>query len=204
MRRPVEAPVAYSPMSWGARCDVCPLRTQGATVVPPKWTDPRAAVPLVLVGEAPGVNEVKRREPFVGPSGVKLDELLWKTGLKRSQVLLTTNTLLCRPEVPDQTGRKRFDVKGWVAWWRRENKQRKKFEQPLMESPFACCYPRLRNELATAEQIAQAIPSSPPKRLVVMPMGNFALGAVQEQPGKAYGIMKYRGSVIEPGKEPGP
>lgn len=206
MNRPVQSASAYSPESWGTRCDVCPLRTQGAVVVPPKWGDPKLAFPLALVGEAPGVNEVKRREPFVGPSGVKLDELLWRAnGLKRSQVLLVTNTLLCRPEVPNESGRKRYDVKGWMAWWRKENAQRKKFKQPLMESPFACCYPRLQHEIAMAGQMVAQQSSSLIKRdLVVMPMGNFALGAVQGQPGKAYGIMKYRGSVIEPEKGAGP
>lgn len=189
----------YSPEAAGARCSVCPLKAQGAVPVPPVWGH-KNMVPLVLVGEAPGMHEVRKREPFVGPSGVKLDELLWKTGVKRSQIMLITNALLCRPEVPDESGRKRYDVKGWLAWWRKENAQRKKFEQPPMENPFACCHPRLMAELAYAESLASGIS----RTAIVMPMGNFALGAVQGKPGKAFGIMKYRGSVIEPGKEPGP
>ena len=51
---------------------------------------------LVLVGEAPGENEDKTGEPFVGRSGTVLDDELDKYGVSRDQVRIT-NTVRCRP-----------------------------------------------------------------------------------------------------------
>jgi uracil-DNA glycosylase family 4 len=51
---------------------------------------------LVLVGEAPGENEDKNGEPFVGRSGDVLDETLEEYGLNREEVRIT-NTVRCRP-----------------------------------------------------------------------------------------------------------
>lgn len=51
---------------------------------------------IVLVGEAPGENEDKNGEPFVGRSGKVLDEALEDRGLSRDDVRIT-NTVRCRP-----------------------------------------------------------------------------------------------------------
>src|SRR5207248_7289175 len=49
-----------------------------------------------LVGEAPGFNEDRQGEPFVGPAGKLLDTLLARIGMSRAEVYIT-NVLKCRP-----------------------------------------------------------------------------------------------------------
>ncbi len=50
----------------------------------------------MIVGEAPGFNEDRQGEPFVGPAGKLLDTLLARIGLARGDVYIT-NVLKCRP-----------------------------------------------------------------------------------------------------------
>jgi DNA polymerase len=51
---------------------------------------------LVMVGEAPGAEEDRAGEPFVGAAGQLLDKILAASGLAREQVYIM-NTLKCRP-----------------------------------------------------------------------------------------------------------
>jgi uracil-DNA glycosylase len=51
---------------------------------------------LVMFGEAPGAEEDRAGEPFVGPAGQLLDRILVASGLARDQVYIM-NTLKCRP-----------------------------------------------------------------------------------------------------------
>ena len=51
---------------------------------------------LMVIGEAPGEEEDRKGEPFVGPSGRLLDRMLSAIGLDRGQVYIT-NTLYWRP-----------------------------------------------------------------------------------------------------------
>lgn len=71
-------------------CELCRSRTQTVFGV----GDPRAR--LVIVGEAPGAEEDRQGEPFVGPAGRLLDEMLRAIGLGREQVYIC-NILKCRP-----------------------------------------------------------------------------------------------------------
>jgi len=57
---------------------------------------------LMLVGEAPGHEEEKQGEPFVGPAGQKLDGILQTMGLTRQDVYLST-LVKFRPATPRQT-----------------------------------------------------------------------------------------------------
>lgn len=50
----------------------------------------------LLIGEAPGAEEDRRGEPFVGRAGKLLDAMLAALGLSREQVFIT-NILKCRP-----------------------------------------------------------------------------------------------------------
>src|SRR2546426_551971 len=50
----------------------------------------------MIVGEAPGFNEDRQGEPFVGAAGKLLDTLLARIGLGRADVYIT-NVLKCRP-----------------------------------------------------------------------------------------------------------
>jgi len=58
----------------------------------------------LVIGEAPGEQEDRRGEPFVGPAGQLLDQMLAALGLTRdveapdpAQQVYITNTLKCRP-----------------------------------------------------------------------------------------------------------
>ncbi len=52
--------------------------------------------PLMFVGEAPGENEDKRGEPFVGKAGELLDKMIEAMGWSRQSVFIA-NTVKCRP-----------------------------------------------------------------------------------------------------------
>lgn len=52
--------------------------------------------PLMFVGEAPGEQEDRRGEPFVGPAGELLDKMIEAMGWTRQTVYIT-NILQCRP-----------------------------------------------------------------------------------------------------------
>lgn len=52
--------------------------------------------PLVFIGEAPGAEEEKLNEPFVGPAGNLLTKIIGAMGLQRSQVYIT-NIVKYRP-----------------------------------------------------------------------------------------------------------
>jgi uracil-DNA glycosylase family 4 len=73
------------------KCSLCQTRTQTVFGV----GDPEA--PLMFVGEAPGAEEDRRGEPFVGRAGQLLDRIITQ-GLKltREQVYIA-NVLKCRP-----------------------------------------------------------------------------------------------------------
>lgn len=57
---------------------------------------------LILVGEAPGYQEELEEEPFVGPAGQKLDQILKAMGLSRSSVYIS-NICKFRPATKNQT-----------------------------------------------------------------------------------------------------
>jgi len=77
-----------------ANCQSCTLaetRTQTVFGV----GDPDAD--WLLVGEAPGAEEDKRGEPFVGQAGKLLDNMLAAIQLKRGERVYIANVLKCRP-----------------------------------------------------------------------------------------------------------
>ena len=57
---------------------------------------------LMLVGEAPGYHEEREQEPFVGPAGQKLNDILKAMGLAREQAYIS-NIVKFRPAMPKQT-----------------------------------------------------------------------------------------------------
>jgi DNA polymerase len=75
-------------------CTRCPLhetRTQGVFGVGDLDAD------WLIVGEAPGAEEDRLGEPFVGQAGKLLDAMLASIGLKRGQNLYIANILKSRP-----------------------------------------------------------------------------------------------------------
>lgn len=57
---------------------------------------------LMLVGEAPGYEEERRREPFVGKAGQKLDQIFKAMGISRDDVYIS-NICKFRPALKNQT-----------------------------------------------------------------------------------------------------
>lgn len=55
---------------------------------------------IVFVGEAPGFEEERKGEPFVGPAGQLLDRIIQTMGLDRSQVYIS-NIVKWRPRIGD-------------------------------------------------------------------------------------------------------
>ena len=56
---------------------------------------------IMFIGEAPGAEEEKLREPFVGPAGQLLTKIITAMGLKRADVYIT-NICKFRPGIEDQ------------------------------------------------------------------------------------------------------
>jgi uracil-DNA glycosylase family 4 len=75
-------------------CTRCPLhtsRTQGVFGVGPERCD------WLVIGEAPGAEEDRRGEPFVGAAGQLLDAMLKAIGLDRKSNVYIANVLKSRP-----------------------------------------------------------------------------------------------------------
>lgn len=72
------------------RCGLCESRTRAVPGVGNAQAD------LLVIGEAPGQEEDRQGEPFVGPAGQLLDRMLAAIGLDRETVFIT-NVLKCRP-----------------------------------------------------------------------------------------------------------
>jgi DNA polymerase len=74
-------------------CTLCALhRTRTQTVFGVGRRDAR----VFVIGEAPGADEDRQGEPFVGRAGQLLNEMLRSIGLPRSEVFIA-NILKCRP-----------------------------------------------------------------------------------------------------------
>jgi len=73
------------------RCEqLCQTRTQTVFGLGNRQAD------WMIIGEAPGADEDRQGEPFVGRAGKLLNEMLLAIGLKREQVFIA-NILKCRP-----------------------------------------------------------------------------------------------------------
>ncbi|MFC0403272.1 uracil-DNA glycosylase [Paraburkholderia rhizosphaerae] len=95
----VAAP-AVSSLDWDAlaarvagceRCRLCEKRTQTVFGVGDRDAD------WMLIGEAPGENEDRQGEPFVGQAGKLLDNMLRSVSLERGANVYIANVLKCRP-----------------------------------------------------------------------------------------------------------
>ena len=113
------------PRSWGARCDICPLRGQK-----PVLGDGKLNATLAVVGEAPGREEEERGIPFVGKSGESMTEALERAGTSRSAVWID-NAVACFPPGGD--------MKAFIQRSKKETKARAQ----EWHSPVDCCRPRL-------------------------------------------------------------
>jgi len=80
-------------------CMRCPelASTRTQTV----FADGQAGAELCFVGEAPGADEDRQGEPFVGAAGQLLTKMIQAMGLARDSVYIA-NILKCRPDTPGQ------------------------------------------------------------------------------------------------------
>ncbi|HEY8354727.1 MAG TPA: uracil-DNA glycosylase [Methylophilaceae bacterium] len=72
-------------------CELAATRTQTVFGV----GDPQAD--WMVIGEAPGAEEDRKGEPFVGQAGKLLDNMLAAIGLKRGENVYIANIVKCRP-----------------------------------------------------------------------------------------------------------
>jgi DNA polymerase len=99
-RTPLLAPTPLPPgIDWGplrervagcTLCDLCKTRTQTVFGVG------NTAAEWLVIGEAPGAEEDRQGEPFVGRAGQLLNAMLLAVGLPRETVFIA-NVLKCRP-----------------------------------------------------------------------------------------------------------
>jgi uracil-DNA glycosylase family 4 len=74
-------------------CTRCRLSENRRTVV---FGEGDPSADLLVVGEAPGLEEDRSGRPFVGPAGQLLDKMLAAIGFRRDEVFIC-NVLKCRP-----------------------------------------------------------------------------------------------------------
>jgi DNA polymerase I-like protein with 3'-5' exonuclease and polymerase domains/uracil-DNA glycosylase len=131
-------------MRAGARCTECALFGCRRGPVPSQLV-PNAK--LTIVGEAPGTNEVQHGAPFVGASGLELNEALRMGGLEREDCTIT-NTIACQP--PPSESMESFLQKlqrQYDAACARAQKDGQPIP-PRSATPIECCAPRLEREIA--------------------------------------------------------
>jgi DNA polymerase len=100
---PLTTPSTWTPLAptadWGVlrervagcvACDLCKTRTQTVFGVG------NARAEWLVIGEAPGAEEDRQGEPFVGRAGQLLNAMLLAVGLARETVFIA-NILKCRP-----------------------------------------------------------------------------------------------------------
>lgn len=93
------------------RCGLCEQRTQVVFGV----GNPQAR--LVLVGEAPGAQEDRQGEPFVGEAGQLLDRILLAMKLRREDVYIC-NVIKCRP--PQNRDPEKSEIASCEAFLKRQ------------------------------------------------------------------------------------
>jgi DNA polymerase len=96
---PLKAPTLAQGLDWQAlqtavktceRCALSKTRTQTVFGVGKSTAD------LLVIGEAPGADEDRKGEPFVGKAGQLLNNMLLSIGLQRDDIYIA-NILKCRP-----------------------------------------------------------------------------------------------------------
>ena len=95
------------------RCELCVTRTNVVFGVGPEDTE------ILFVGEGPGQQEDLQSEPFVGPAGQFLDDMLSIIGLGRHNCYIA-NIVKCRP--PRNRDPLRIEQEACIPWLRLQTK----------------------------------------------------------------------------------
>lgn len=103
-------------------CRRCPLYEIGTQTV---FGAGPANATLMFIGEAPGAQEDRSGEPFVGPAGQLFDEALAVAGIDR-RIVYVTNSVKHRPWKRSESGRqknrapKQSEITACAIWLDRE------------------------------------------------------------------------------------
>ena len=81
--------------------------------------DGKSNAKIMLIGEAPGSQEIKQGKPFVGPAGKWLDKILKKNKINRSSLYITN---LIKVKLPDNRKPTEKEIKRWLPVLKREIK----------------------------------------------------------------------------------
>ena len=92
-------PALHQAVSGCTACKLCEGRKNTVFGVGQPQADDSAApqVDWLIVGEAPGEEEDRTGEPFAGPAGKLLDNMLKAVGQARHRNVFMTNVIKCRP-----------------------------------------------------------------------------------------------------------
>lgn len=172
---PAAVPPAHAPvladdiagMDWDAleasirqctRCRLC----EGRHHAVPGVGDRNAR--WLFVGEGPGRNEDLQGEPFVGPAGKLLDNMMRSLDLARAQNTYIANVVKCRPVGPD--GR----------------------DRPPAADEVAACLPYLQRQIALIRpEVIVALGKTAAVSLLGLP-DDTALGSLRGQPRSYAGV----------------
>lgn len=128
---------------------------------------------IMLVGEAPGEQEVLRREPFVGTSGQELNRMLHEAGIMRSECFITN---VARERPPEN------DISKWIAQSKKEiTPDMLQWRSRWIKPQIASGIDLLRTELDRVQPH------------VIVAFGNVSMWALT---GK-WGIKSWRGSLLQ-------
>ena len=72
---------------------------------------------VMMIGEAPGANEVEEGKPFVGRAGEKMNDVLHDIGVDRDEIYIT-NLVKIRP--PDNRDPKSDEIEAWAPLLEKE------------------------------------------------------------------------------------
>lgn len=103
-------------MKRNPECTLCPIsEQQGPAYHRCIWGSGNPKAKLMLIGEAPGVSEAYRGEPFCGQAGDLLNHVLRHLSIERKDLYIT-NCFKCRPFDNKLPGKK--ETKAWFeACW---------------------------------------------------------------------------------------
>lgn len=127
---------------------------------------------IMLVGEAPGEQEVRQNEPFVGPSGLILNQMLAEAGITRSECFITN---ACQQRAPYSK------ISNWVAEKKKDRTPAHKFFRGIH-----CMQPVIDGVSELERQLQLVKPN------VVVALGGHALWALTGETS----ITKWRGSEM--------
>jgi len=91
--------IAIGRKNW-MNCKKCPLYAHRQVIMGRGSTNPK----IIFIGEAPGEEEEKKGQPFVGRAGKQLNKAINFLGIDKKDYFIT-NLVKCRPVTPDGKNR---------------------------------------------------------------------------------------------------